>query len=389
MPEGSSHDIRRAVLTGVYEQNVGLPRSYHGKRRKPGDAPRRRRLGLFGQDGSLALVGVLALVVLLGLARIDLTGVGLQVRQVAAAEAQTAPLVDVSAPSEADIQRERPPVDDSDLAAIARIPVANSTGRYEEMLSRLDVPVAELFDLQAQTIVIDAGHGGRDPGAVGHQGLMEKDVTLDIARRLREKLLAAGPYRVLLTREHDTQIKLRDRVSFATRARADLFVSLHVNSVPESAGAVNYVETYYFGPHTDQRTLALAKEENDHSDYTMGDFREIIDRIGDTVKTEESAHLAAAVHENLFENLKRHSGDLLDAGAKSGPFIVLLGVEAPSVLVEISCISNAQEAIRLSSPEYRDAIASYLETGIIEYLRERNGSDRTNGVITRDVSKQG
>lgn len=402
MPESS--DIKRAVLKGVYEENLGLPRSFYGKRRRPNETPREPRLELLGADGSLALLGVLALVVLVGLSsQLDVTSLGSQMTQLAAAEAkaasvveasaraeaQAASVVEVSALAEADIPRGMSVADDSGISAAPRIRVANHAGLYEDMLSRLDVPVADLFDLHAQTIVIDAGHGGRDPGAVGREGLMEKDVTLDVARRLREKLLAAGRYRVLLTREDDTEIKLRDRVSFATQEQADLFISLHVNSVPESAGPVNYVETYYFGPHADQRTLALAMEENHDSDYTMGDFREIIGRIGDTVKIEESAQLATAVHENLFENLKRDNSDLLDAGTKSGPFIVLLGVEVPSVLVEISCISNEEEAIRLSSPEYRDDIAGYLEAGIVEYLKERNGTDTTTGVSTRDVSKQG
>jgi N-acetylmuramoyl-L-alanine amidase len=248
--------------------------------------------------------------------------------------------------------------------------------------------VANLFDLKVQTIVIDPGHGGRDPGAVGHGGLKEKDIALDIARRLRDKLLVAGNYRVLLTREDDSLVRLKERVAFAKQSQADLFISIHINSVPEHAGPLNYVETYYFGPHADQRTLDLAEKENRDSDYAMGDFRAIIARIGDTLKTEESARLAAAIHERLYTNLKRHSSDILDAGAKTGPFVVLLGVEVPSVLVEVSCISNETEADRLNTPSYRDSVAGYLEMGVVEYLNQRTARVKSDGVSTPYVAQQ-
>ncbi len=387
MQENTNYDVKRAVLKAVYEENLGISRSFRGKRHRPNDAPPARRVELLAPAGSIVLVCTLTLIVLLGLSRqAGVTSAEPQVTQVAAAQPQPTAAPAARPPGSPGAGREPLPISADPEVAAQRISVAGAS-RYAEMLSHLDVPVADLFDLHAQTIVIDPGHGGRDPGAVGHQGLTEKDVTLDIARRLRTKLLAAG-YRVVLTRDSDSKIDLQDRVSFAKEQHADLFISLHVNSVPEEAGPLNYVETYYFGPHTDRRTLALAREENRGSDYTMGAFRELIARIGDTVKTEESAQLAGAIHENLFTNLKRHSDDLLDAGTKSGPFVVLLGVEVPSVLVEISCISNEEEAIRLSTPQYRDDVAGYLETGIIEYMEERNGSDRSNGVIARDVTKQ-
>lgn len=387
MQENTDHDVKRAVLKAVYEENRGIPRSFHGKRHRQNDARPARRVELLGPAASIVLVGTLTLIVLLGLSpHAGVTSAEPQSTQVEAAQPQPSAAQAAGPSGGSEPRREAPPISARPEAAAPQISVAGAS-RYAEMLSHLDVPVADLFDLHAQTIVIDPGHGGRDPGAVGHQGLTEKDVTLDIARRLRAKLLAAG-YRVVLTRDTDSKIDLRDRVSFAKEQHADLFISLHVNSVPEEAGPLNYVETYYFGPHTDRRTLALAREENRGSDYAMGDFRELIGRIGDTVKSEESAQLAGAIHENLFTNLKRHSDDLLDAGTKSGPFVVLLGVEVPSVLVEISCISNEEEAIRLSTPQYRDDIAGYLETGIIDYLEERNDSDRTNGVIARDVTKQ-
>ena len=103
----------------------------------------------------------------------------------------------------------------------------------------------------------------------------------------------------------------------------------------------------------------------------MGDFREVIARIGDTLKTEESKQLANSIHQHLYKNLKRRNRDLVDAGSKTGPFMVLLGVEVPSVLVEVSCLSNKAEETRLSKPGYRDSVADFLKAGIVDYLEQR------------------
>ncbi len=263
-----------------------------------------------------------------------------------------------------------------------------TTGQYDAMLASLGMPVADLFNLKVQTIVIDPGHGGIDSGATGHQGLKEKDVVLDIARRLRDKLAKAGNYHVLLTRDDDRKVYLKERVAFAKEHRADLFISIHINSLPAGTASLNYVETYYFGPHTDQRSRDLAEQENSESGFVMGEFREVIARIGDTLKTEESRALAWSIHRRLYRNLKRRNHGLLDAGTKTGPFMVLLGVEVPSVLVEVSCISNKLEEARLSTPEYRDSVANYLKTGIVEYLQRRAYPGTIEGGKTQNVAKK-
>lgn len=374
----ANSDAKRVVLRGVYEDNLGLPRSFAGKRRRTDDDASRPGRTL-GNTEKISFAGLLSLVVLTGFTyrsvyveSAEPAAVEVVAAEVAAAEATSTGPDDAAGDRVADEIVIAAASEGSARPAVHPAPASATTSQYDAMLSRLNVPVADLFDLKVHTIVIDPGHGGSDPGAIGNQGLTEKDVALDIARRLRDKLEASGVYRVLLTREDDRKIRLKDRVAFATRNEADLFISVHVNSVPEEAGPVNYVETYYFGPHADQRTLDLAEKENRDSDYAIGDFREIIAKIGDRLKTEESAQLATAIHNRLYGNLKHHSSNLLDAGAKSGPFVVLLGVEVPSVLVEISCISNEAEAARLATPEYRDSIATYLETGVVEYLGRRS-----------------
>jgi N-acetylmuramoyl-L-alanine amidase len=265
---------------------------------------------------------------------------------------------------------------------------ATTTGEYNAMLAGLRLPVADLFNLKVNTIVIDPGHGGIDPGATGHQGLKEKDVALDIARRLRDKLAESGQYHVLMTREEDKKVYLKERIAFAKENRADLFISIHVNSLPAGGESLNYLETYYFGPHSDKRSLELAQKENRDSAYVMAEFREIIARIGDTLKTQESRELADAIHRRLYSSLKRRNPGFVDAGYKTGPFMVLLGVEVPSVLVEVSCISNKAEETRLSKVEYRDSVAESLQMGIVEYLKRRAHQRTIEGGKTQYVVTQ-
>jgi N-acetylmuramoyl-L-alanine amidase len=385
-------DIKKAVLRGVYEDNAGIPRSVHRPGQSgvvavaQGPAPRP------GYLGRVLLVVVLALVTLFGVnfRLVTIDGSGPIAMQVVKKQPLPVPAIPMSMlPGPVDdpaLESERP--SSLEPARVLKDAALITTRHYDAMLTGLGMPMADLFNLRVQTIVIDPGHGGIDPGATGQQGLKEKDVVLDIARRLRDKLVAYGDYRVLLTREQDRKVFLKERVAFAKKNRADLFISIHINSLPPGGGSLNYVETYYFGPHTDQRSLDLAEKENHDSDYVMGDFREVIARIGDTLKTEESKELASSIHTHLFNDLKRRNRDLIDAGSKTGPFMVLLGVEVPSVLVEVSCISNKAEESRLSRPEYRDSVADFLEAGIVEYLQRRAYPGTIEGGKTQNVAKQ-
>ncbi len=237
---------------------------------------------------------------------------------------------------------------------------------YDLLLNRQDVRLRSVFGLESRTIVIDPGHGGRDPGAIGSQGTMEKDIVLDIAKRLQKELGQNSLYHVLLTREDDTFVSLADRVAFANQHRADLFISLHINALPQKE--FNVTETYYFGPPSDIHTLRLAEQENRGSEIKTGDFKDMIRKIGNVLKEQESATLATTIQHNLFSNLKKYDRIIADRGIKIAPFVVLLGVEAPSVLVEISCISKNEEETNLNSPSYREKITTSLQKGINAYL---------------------
>jgi len=237
---------------------------------------------------------------------------------------------------------------------------------YDLLLNSNDVRLRSVFGLESRTIVIDPGHGGHDPGAIGSQGTMEKDIVLDIAKRLQQALAGNKHYHVLLTRNTDTFVSLADRVAFANQHRADLFISLHVNALPQKD--FNVTETYYFGPPSDIHTLRLAEQENRGSKIKTGDFKDMIKQIGNVLKEQESATLAATIQHNLFSNLEKYDRIIADRGIQIAPFVVLLGVEAPSVLVEISCISKNEEETNLNSVAYREQIATSLEKGINAYL---------------------
>ncbi len=240
---------------------------------------------------------------------------------------------------------------------------------YNFLLNREQVRLSSVFGLGVQTIVIDAGHGGKDPGAVGSQGTLEKDIVLDIAIRLRDQLMESGRYRVLLTRDTDTFMSLGDRVKFSNLNNADLFISLHINALPQKE--FNVTETFYFGPPSDDYTLRLAEQENRGSELSNRDFRNMIKKIGDVLKEQESATLAATIQHSLFTNMEKYDRVIADNGTKIAPFVVLLGVDAPSVLVEISCITKSEEETNLNNPVYREKITSSLQGGINGYLIQR------------------
>jgi len=226
-----------------------------------------------------------------------------------------------------------------------------------------------LFHLEVRSVVIDPGHGGADPGATA-SGVAEKDVTLDVARRLRT-LLVAEKIAVSLTREGDTTLSLRDRVVLANSKKADLFVSIHVNSLPavkEKRG----VETYFLGTTTDPHVERLALDENRTSGYTMADFRRLLEGVLADSRQGESRKFAEAVQGGLVTSLRPVVPRLQDRGVRSAPFVVLIATEMPGILAEVATVSNEEEARHLGDPAYRQQIARALSTGILAYAESRN-----------------
>jgi N-acetylmuramoyl-L-alanine amidase len=244
-----------------------------------------------------------------------------------------------------------------------------NTSELSAFLNNPNVFFSRMLGLKIKTIMIDPGHGGTASGTIGKMGTMEKDITLDIAKRLKTHLIRSGGYHVLMTREDDSTVPLEKRVALAQEAKADLFISIHLNYLPRKP--INIIETYYFGPsYDDEKTLKLAEQENAGSEYGLSDFKEVMERLGKTMKLQESKEFAESIQANLFLNSRKHSENIQNHGVKRAPFVVLLGVDVPAVLAEVSCLSNRQEERELNSESHRENIARYLAAGIFDYLNK-------------------
>ena len=222
-------------------------------------------------------------------------------------------------------------------------------------------------------VIIDPGHGGYDPGAVAASGLAEKDVALQIARRLRGELRAHGA-RAELTRDSDVFIALSNRTLIANRTRADLFVSIHLNSSPNLA--TTGIETYYLNNTTDRAAIRLARMENRSGGASYGAPEEanlnyILSDLRQQYKAGEAAALARMIDAQTAAELNAGLGlDVNALGAKMGPFWVLVGAHMPAVLVECGFLSNRGEALRLASPAYQAAVARGIANAVIHYFNE-------------------
>jgi len=249
--------------------------------------------------------------------------------------------------------------------AMPRKPGAPAVQQQMMQYEKVD-PAA--LPLSVRRVVLDAGHGGTDPGAA-LPDLSEKAVTLDIATRLR-KLLVRDGFEVIATRNDDHLIPLRERAHIANASASDIFVSIHVNSILDHTNE-HGVETYYLGPTRDAKLTRLAAEENRESGYSLADMRKLLDGIYADARRDESQRLAAAVQSQLYGGLRNADPGLQNWGVKRAPFLVLVATEMPAILAEVGCISNEKEVAMLHKAEYRDRIARALFDGIRAYAIEK------------------
>ena len=216
------------------------------------------------------------------------------------------------------------------------------------------------------TIVIDPGHGGKDPGARGYQGTEEKDITLKVALKLRDLLRQQRGIRVLMTRERDEFVELEDRAKFANGQEADLFVSIHVNSHPQRS--VKGLEIYHFGEAKDQRALEVAARENGTPLNSTGvGWEYLVADLLTAKKIEASLELAWTAKEAMVANLNGQY-TLVDHGVKTAPFYVLRFTSMPSILAEIAYISNSAEEDLLRTNRFTTRVAEALTEGVTSYL---------------------
>ncbi len=228
--------------------------------------------------------------------------------------------------------------------------------------------IVRQLGLGVHRIVIDPGHGGRDPGTVNRAlGLQEKNITLDIAKRLNAILNEHRELEVILTRARDDYVALEERAAIANSNQGDIFVSIHTNSAPRRNA--RGIESYYLNMTTDPRAMAVAAQENAMSSKSIADMRSILDQILQNSKIVESRNLAQSIQENMVANLKKKYDGIENLGVKKAPFYVLLGAQMPSLLVEVSFLSCNEEAGRLAMPSYRQAIAAGIYLGIINFIQ--------------------
>jgi N-acetylmuramoyl-L-alanine amidase len=228
-----------------------------------------------------------------------------------------------------------------------------------------ETSLVRALGLKIGRIVIDAGHGGHDSGTLGADGIQEKDVVLDVALRLGKLLHDRLGAEIIYTRSDDTFIPLETRTAIANKAQADLFLSIHANS--SSDASARGVETYYLNFTSDPTALDVAARENAVSDQSIHQLSDLVKKIALKDKISESREFAADVEGSLYAGLQKGNAGLKDRGVKKAPFVVLIGANMPSILAEISFVTNPKDAEQLQQPEYRERVAESLYKGVSRY----------------------
>ncbi len=284
----------------------------------------------------------------------------------ASAEKTEAPGPETSAPTEAVAaasapEAKEPPKPDP-KAAKERLGQVAKSGEVSE------VTLAEQLGLKVRRVVIDAGHGGHDTGAIGKKGTREKDITLLIARRVGDILTEAG-LEVILTRDDDTYLRLEDRTRIANEAKGDLFISIHCNAA--ESRKVRGIETFTLNVASDRYSIRLAARENAASEQSMSDLQFILADLATKANTEESERLARRVQSAMVSKLRPKYAGVQDLGTKQALFYVLLGAKMPAILVETSFLSHPEEEQWLASKAYQEDLAQAIAGGVQGFLEDR------------------
>lgn len=268
----------------------------------------------------------------------------------------------VSAPASAAESAAAGPAARSEAAAPAApqpLP-ARPTRRGEQSLTRA-------LGLHIGRVAIDPGHGGHDQGTQGPTGLLEKELVLDVALRLGSLIAERLGGEVVYTRRTDDFIPLEERTAIANESRADLFLSIHANSSP--VRRVSGAEVFYLNFTTSREALDLAARENAGHNRSIFELRELIQKIALKDKLDESREFAGYVQQELSREWRRLNPAARDRGAKTAPFVVLIGASMPSVLAEIGFLSNPKDEALMKKPEYRQRLAEALYRGVERYAR--------------------
>jgi N-acetylmuramoyl-L-alanine amidase len=268
------------------------------------------------------------------------------------------------------------------ISAHAAAPTANG-----------DRSLIRALGLKIGKIVVDAGHGGHDTGTIGPNGLMEKDLVLDVALKLGKLLEDRLGAEVVYTRDDDTFVPLETRTAIANKEQADMFISIHANSSDDASA--RGVETYYLNFTSSHDALEVAARENAVSEKSIHELQDLVKKIALKEKIEESREFASDVQRSLYVGLNAKNPGIRNRGVKKAPFIVLIGANMPSILAEISFVSNPGDERKLKTSEYRQRIAESLYRGINKYVsglsgvkaaskpEKREGGEGTSAVAAR------
>ena len=230
--------------------------------------------------------------------------------------------------------------------------------------------LAQQLGLGVRRVVIDPGHGGKDPGTISPSGLKEKDITLAVGKKLAQELREKMHYDVILTRDRDVFIPLEERTAIANSKEGDLFVSIHVNAAPNQAA--KGIETYVLDLASNKDAMRVAAQENASSAKNISDLQAILHDLMQNNKINESVKLAELVQNTMVEGVKRDFGQVNNLGVKKAPFIVLVGAQMPAILTEIAFSSNPQEEERLRDEHYLTLMAQQIAGGVAEYANSLN-----------------
>lgn len=266
----------------------------------------------------------------------------------------------------------KPTVAQTDIRVVSDLSKKATVERKAEVAQKIkpvSVPAHQVLP-PVPLVVLDPGHGGKDIGAQGVHGLLEKSVNLDVAKRVKDVLEKRYKYRVLLTREDDTFISLKERGALANEHSASMFVSIHTNAAPRKTA--QGIETYYLGIGSNERARETAARENGELVKSVQDdqVQNILADLLGTTKINDSSRLAGRVQGHLVSVTRKYDG-VKNLGVKEGPFFVLHDTNMPSILIEVGFITNSEEERRLDSQRYLNLLAFSIARGIHEFLQER------------------
>jgi N-acetylmuramoyl-L-alanine amidase len=263
---------------------------------------------------------------------------------------------------------------------LATAKVSKGSGKTADLVQPAAAPqptrdgqstLTRALGLKIGRIVLDAGHGGHDTGTIGPTGLMEKDLCLDVALRLgkiiQQRLPSAD---VVFTRSDDTFIPLEERTHIANDAKADMFISIHANSSHDSLA--RGIETYYLNLKGSDEAMEVAARENATSDQGIHELQDLVKQIARTEKIDESKEFAEDVQDSLAKRMQKAAKPVKNRGVRKAPFVVLIGADMPSILTEISFLSNPADEKMLKQPEHRQRVAEGIYQGVASYLQSLN-----------------